>query len=178
MLPGALALVVAMLGCTSSAGAFSALGLRNALENCLNRNVSSAERIEACNEVIHTNVLLPRDRAKVITSRGNAQFASGNPDGALDDYNTAIGLNSGFQPAVVNRAVTLVRLGKCGQAIPDPGAVLASDSRSWRALYGRSLCEGQTGDVARAQSDLVAATAINPGAAQDYAPLEIAPWFQ
>jgi tetratricopeptide (TPR) repeat protein len=176
--PGVFAIAIAAMGCSSSAFAFSAIGLKAAIVNCLNRDVPSPERIEACNESLHTNILLPRDRAKVITSRGNAYFAAANLNSALDDYNRAIKLNPELQPALVNRGVALLRVGKCGQAIADFRAALSSDSHSWQALYGRSLCETTAGDQPGAQSDLAAATAVNPNAAQEFAPVEIARWFQ
>lgn len=174
----ALALAIGMMVGNSSAFAFSAIGLRNALVNCLNKNLASPERIEACNVVIHTNVLLPRDRARVITSRGNAYFAAANLDSALTDYDKAIELNPELQEAKANRAMTLARLGRCEQAAADFSAALATDARSWRALYGRSVCEAKAGDQAKAQSDLAAATAVNPNAAQEFGPAEISPWFQ
>jgi tetratricopeptide (TPR) repeat protein len=158
--------------------AFSSVGLRNALDNCLNKNVSSPERIEACNNVIHTNILLPAYRARVIASRGNAYFAEANLDNALEDYSKALELNPGLTAALTNRTVTLVKLGKCEEAASDLTSVLASDPRSWRALYGRSVCEAKVGEQERSQSDLAAATAINPNAAQEFAPDEIARWYQ
>ena len=175
---GALALIIGIVGFNSPASAFSAVGLRNALQNCLNKNVAPPERIEACNAAIHTNVLLSRDRARLITSRGNAQFASANLESALDDYNKAVELNSDLQAPVVNRAITLLRLGRCEQAAPDFGAILASDARSWLAVYGRSLCEAKADEQMKAQSDLAAATSINPNAVQEFAPVEISRWFQ
>jgi tetratricopeptide (TPR) repeat protein len=174
----ALVLVNGAMGWSSSAVAFAAIGLRAVLDNCLSKNLSSPERIEACNEVIHTNVLLPRYRARVITSRGNAHFASANLSSALDDYNKAIELDHGLQAAVVNRSVTLLRLGNCEQALSDFSTVLSSDAHSWQALYGRSVCKGKAGDQTGAQSDLAVAVAINPNAAAEFAPVEIARWFQ
>lgn len=174
----ALAILVTIVGASPSAFAFAAIGLKASLDNCLNGNLSAAERIQACNQVIHTNVFSPETRAKLITIRGNAYFASGNLDGALDDYDKAIQLRPEFQPAVINRAVTLVRLGKCEAAGSELRAVLASDSHSWRALYARSLCETRAGDQAGAQSDLAAANAINPNAAHDFAPIDIPRWYR
>jgi len=173
-----LAVVIGVIGSCSAAFAFAPIGLKASLDNCLNVNLSSPQRIEACSQVIHTNVFPPKTQARVITLRGNAYFASGDLESALDDYNRAVSLDAGLQPSVVNRAVTLVRLGKCEQADVDLGAVLASDSHSWRALYGRSLCEAKAGDQAGAQTDLAAANAINPKAAQEFAPVELPRWYQ
>jgi len=173
-----LAIVVALIGSSPLAFAFTAVGLKTSLDNCLNSKLSSAERIEACNEVIHTNVFPPKTRARINTSRGNASFTSGNLDSALDDYNKAIVLDPELQPPLVNRVVTLVRLGKCEQVDSDFRAVLGSDSHNWRALYGRSLCKAKAGDQAGAQSDLAAASAINPNAAQEFAPVEIPRWYR
>ena len=177
IVPAAL-VIISLVGWSPSALAFAAIGLKASLDNCLNTNLASPDRVEACSQVIHTNVFPPMTRAKVITSRGNAYFASGNLDSALDDYNSAIGLDPQLHPAVVNRAVTLVRLGKCEQADSDFSAALASDSHSWRALYGRSVCEAKAGNQTAAQSDLAAASAINPKAAQEFVPAEIPRWYQ
>lgn len=177
-LHGALALVVAFVGCSSPLFAFSAIGFRAALENCLNSNLSSPDRIGACNEVIHANVLSSRTRARVIASRGNAYFASTNLGNALDDYNRAIELDPELQAALVNRGVTLLRLGKCEQAMSDFSTVHSHDAHSWQALYGRGVCKAKAGDQAGAQSDRAAAAAINPNAAQEFGPVAIARWFQ
>jgi tetratricopeptide (TPR) repeat protein len=174
----ALAFAIGVIGCGSSAFAFSAIGVNAILLNCLNKSVSSAERIEACNQAIQTNEFTRGDRARIITSRGNAYFASGDLDRALDDYSKAIELNPRLPEAVANRAVTLIRLGKCGQAASDLNAMLDADDHSWRALYGRSVCEGKQGDQEKAELDLSAATAVNPNAAEDFVPVEIQPWFQ
>jgi Flp pilus assembly protein TadD len=174
------ALFVLLTGncCNSPVFAFSAIGFRAALVNCLNSDLSSSGRIEACNEVIHANVLSPRTRARVIASRGNAWFASTNLGNALDDYNKAIELDPELQAALVNRGVTLLRLGKCEQAMSDFSTVHSSDAHSWQALYGRGVCRGKAGDQTGAQSDLAAAAAINPNAAQEFGPVAITRWFQ
>jgi Flp pilus assembly protein TadD len=177
-LHSALALALGIVGCSSPLFAFSAIGFRAALENCLNSNLSSPDRIGACNEVIYANVLSSRTRARVIASRGNAYFASTNLGNALDDYNRAIELDPELQAALVNRGVTLLRLGKCEQAMSDFSTVHSHDAHSWQALYGRGVCKAKAGDQAGAQSDQAAAAAINPNAAQEFGPVAIARWFQ
>ena len=175
---GALLIGIGLIAGSSSAFATAALGVKASLDNCVNATLSPTDRISACNQVIHTNLFSPKTKAKVITSRGNAWFASGKLDSALDDYTRAISLDAALQPPVINRAVTLVRLGKCEQADPDLSAALAADSHSWRALYGRSLCRAKAGDQTGAQSDLAAAIAANPAAVQQFAPAEIPRWYQ
>jgi tetratricopeptide (TPR) repeat protein len=174
----ALAFAIGVIGFGSSAFAFSAFGVKAVLLNCLNKSLSSSERIEACNQAIQSNEFARPDRARLITSRGNAYFASGDLDRALDDYNKAIELDPQLPEAVANRAVTLIRFGKCAQAASDLNAMLEADDHSWRALYGRSICEGKQGDREKEQLDLSAATAVNPNAAEDFVPVEIQPWFQ
>ena len=175
---GAAAVVIGLLASTASVFATAAIGLRTSLDNCINPDLSSPERISACNQIIHTNLFPPMTKARLVTSRGNAYFAVGNLDSALDDYTKAISLDAALRPPVVNRAVTLVRLGKCEQANLDFNAALVADSHSWRALYGRSLCKAKIGDQVGAQSDLAAATAINPNAAREFVPVEIPRWYQ
>lgn len=177
-LHGAVALVVGVAGCSSPVFAFSAIGFRAAIVNCLNSNLSSPDRIAACNEVIHANVLSSRTRARIIASRGNAYFASADLGNALDDYNKAVELNPELPAALVNRGVTLLRLGKCEQAMTDFTAAQSIDAHSWQALYGRGVCKAKAGDQSGAQSDLAAAAAINPNAAQEFGPVAIARWFQ
>jgi tetratricopeptide (TPR) repeat protein len=150
-----------------------ATGLGAAVDNCLNKNLASSDRIEACSEVIHTNLLPPRYRARVFALRGNEYFATDNLAGALEDYSHAIALYPILQQAYVNRGVTLLRLGECRQAVSDFSTALASGVDSWRALYGRGLCEAKAGDEAKAQSDQARALAINPHAAQEFAPAGI-----
>jgi lipoprotein NlpI len=175
---GALAIVTAAVFCSSTAFAFSAVGLRNSLQNCLNKETPPADRITACNQVMHTNILLPHDRARVITSRGNAYFASANLDSAFDDYSKAEALNPRLPPAFINHGVALIQLGKCEAAIADFNAALSLDPHVWQALYGRSVCEAKAGDQAKSQSDLAAATTIDPDAARQFAPVEISRWYQ
>lgn len=170
-------LAFVLAGASSGAMASSAVGIRNALVNCLTEGIDPSARIHACNEVIHSNILVPHVRAFVIAARGNAYFAQGEFDAALNDYNTSATQNAQLPQPVINRALTLIKMGKCDQAAGDFSATLASDAHSWRALYGRSLCEAKAGDQAKAQADLAAAMAINPDAAQQFAPQEIPRWF-
>ena len=166
------------VGASSDALAFSAVGFRNALVNCLTEGVDPSERISACNDVIHTNILLPADRARVIAARGNAHFAQGDFDKALDDYNKSISLNAKLPPPVINRAITYIKMGKCDQTAADLNSMLGFDAHSWRAYYARSLCDAKMGDQAKAQADLAAANAINPNVAQQFGPQEVPRWFQ
>lgn len=170
-------LAFVLAGASSHALASSALGIRVALVNCLTEGIDPSERIHACNEVIHSNILVPHVRAYVVAARGNAYFAQGEFEAALDDYNTSVTQNDKLPQPVINRAITLTKMGKCDQAAGDLSAALASDAQSWRALYGRSLCEAQAGDQSKARADLAAAVAINPDAAQQFGPQEIPRWF-
>jgi hypothetical protein len=69
-------------------------------------------------------------------------------------------------------------MGKCDQTAADLSTMLTFDPHSWRAYYGRSVCEAKQGNQSRAQADLAAATAINPNAAQQFGPQDVPRWFQ
>ena len=62
-----------------------------------------------------------------------------------------------------------MKLGQFDAAIADYDAALRLEPRRATALYGRSLAKRGKGDVAGANADAAAATAINAAVAQDYA---------
>lgn len=82
----------------------SALGLRAAIHNCQNSGIPPETRIEACSEVIHTNLGSHDFLARFYYNRGAAYEAANDIDHASQDYDKALELKPDFAEAQANSA--------------------------------------------------------------------------
>lgn len=82
----------------------SALGIRAAIHNCQNSDIAPEIRIEACSEVIRTNLASHEFLARLYFNRGVAHEAASDVDHARQDYDKALELKPDFAEAQANRA--------------------------------------------------------------------------
>lgn len=75
--------------------------------------------IESYSNAITSGELNQRSLARVFRSRGNAYHAASNNAEALNDYNTAIGLDPAYTLAYVSRGVIYHEAGEFDRAIAD-----------------------------------------------------------
>ncbi len=73
---------------------------------------------------------------------------------AYDAFSTAIGLDPGFAPALVNRGVLLYNHQQKQEALADFNQAVAQDPQLWDARYSRAIALGDTGEPAKAAADL------------------------
>jgi tetratricopeptide (TPR) repeat protein len=81
-----------------------AIAFKAALDNCQNANVEFSARIEACTNLIHTNLFAGKLLADLYFIRGNIFLQNHKNDEALSDYNKALELKPDFPQALANRA--------------------------------------------------------------------------
>ena len=95
------AIILISAGAASGA---SAIGLRAAIHNCQNSDLPPESKIEACNEVIHTNLASHDLLARFYYNRAVAYEAANDLDHARQDYDKALELKPDFAEALTNRA--------------------------------------------------------------------------
>lgn len=104
-----------------AASGMSAIGIKAALHNCQNPDVAPESRIEACSEVIHTN-LAPQDiRARIYYHRGTAYEAAHDFDHARQDYDKALELAPQYAEAETARA-RLINQHPTTTSVASPGS--------------------------------------------------------
>src|SRR5579863_381403 len=82
----------------------SAINLKAAVANCQNSEITPQTRIEACSELIHSNLVSHRMLARFYFLRAVAYEAALEFGLAVQDYSKAIELDPNFPEAVANRA--------------------------------------------------------------------------
>jgi len=101
------------------------------------------------------------------TASGNAKLDAGDPDGALQDYLKAIGLDQKHAPAWNARAIALQRKGDLGGAVQDFTRALELDPSD--VYYrNRASARRQQSDLRGAITDLSRAIELNPKYADAY----------
>jgi len=85
-------------------------------------------------------------------------------DAGLADCDAAIDKLRRPAQTLQARAIILMRLGRCADAIAGFDDVLKVDDRRKSALYMRGYCEKQAGDAAKGDTDMAAALAANSNA--------------
>jgi tetratricopeptide (TPR) repeat protein len=119
--------------------------------------------------------------------------ATGNRDlqEALDDCNRALDLRpraeaetgtliartvASDDPDILDsRGLVYLRLGRLQDAFHDYESALQINPRMPTSLYGRGLAELRAGETSEGQSDLAAAEKLDPGIAQRFAKMGLAP---
>ncbi len=100
----ALMVSAAMLISGNVASGGSAAAIKVAIDNCQNPEVAPESRIEACSQLIHSNLVGHRFLARFYFSRAIAYEAAQQSDRALQDYDKALELDPNFTEAQANRS--------------------------------------------------------------------------
>ena len=95
-----------------------AVAIMAAVHNCQNPDLAPESRIEACSQVIHTNLLSHGILAAVYNDRGLAHENAHDIAHARQDYDKALELKPDFAQAQANRA----RLAEQNPAAAAPAA--------------------------------------------------------
>lgn len=143
-------------------GAMVATGARADLrEDC----ASAADvlvRVELCTRLIKTEGLPDTDRALAHSNRGLAYERLGRLRRALEDYETAVGLDPALAPAYNNRGNVHAALGNLEQALADHSRAVELAPDYAHAYYNRGLDYEELGEGARAIEDYTRTLELDP----------------
>jgi len=97
----------------------SALGIRAVLHNCQTAGIDVDTRIQACSELIHSNLMAPHTLAAFYVIRGDAYVEKKDLDNAMKDFDKAIELKPDYPDALLSRASVLDAMGNHAAAQED-----------------------------------------------------------
>jgi|GEM_PF-5244891 len=106
--------------------------------------------------------------ADVFCQRGDFYSSQGNEQNALQDYQTAIKLNSKSEKGFLGRGHILIRLGDYPNAINDLNKVIKFNPRNAFAYHYRGLALFRSGDERGAKKDYDRAIKLKPDFSQAY----------
>lgn len=118
--------------------------------------------ISACTRILSENGLSVRDRSTALTNRGNAYDDSGDPERALADYTSAIGIDANNNDAFFNRGITYRRKKEYQRSIADFEQALRLNPEDADALFYRGRSKIDLGNKTGGEADIAAARRINP----------------
>ena len=115
-----------------------------------------------CNNALE-QPLVQSDRAGTFVNRGIMFMRSGREDLALQDYDTAIGLDPEQPEAFLNKAVSMVNIGHGATAANLANQALSLHTQKPAlAFYVRGLAHEEQGQTQAAYADLRNAAALDP----------------
>jgi tetratricopeptide (TPR) repeat protein len=91
---------------------------------------------------------------KAYNALGVQQVQAQKANEAYLSFTTALGLDPGFAPALVNRGVLLYNNQHKPEALADFDRAVALDPQLWDARYSRALALADAGELAKAAVDL------------------------
>lgn len=147
----------------SAASAGSATGLTAVLANCQNPKIRSDIRIDACNALIHSNLVNGKMLTAFYALRAQAYYAAKDDKLALQDYDEALIRYPDFPAALVSRAKIYMNGRNYNMAAADYDHALRIEPDDSYALVGRCglrLAEGK--DLEDALNDCNAAVKHKP----------------
>jgi tetratricopeptide (TPR) repeat protein len=112
--------------------------------------------------------LSPHDY-KVWNDLGFARQSSGDFDGAIADYGTALVINPGYVLALHNRAGNWADKGEFERALADLDTALRLTPRDWELYNDRGLILQEKGDYDQALADFSEAIRLQPRIGKPYA---------
>ncbi len=124
-----------------------------------------AEAVAALDTYLHEH---PRD-ARAFVLRGDAKAELGNNDGALGDYNVAIGIDPEFEYAYVTRCETRLEVGNTQGALADCDAALRLGPDDGQAYKDRADVYFASDSFPEALADYDKAVALGETTAYVYA---------
>jgi tetratricopeptide (TPR) repeat protein len=126
------------------------------------QRASGDDAIAACTRAIAAGAFAGTDLAELHTNRGVELKRKGDLDGAIKDYDIAIGLNPTDLFAFNNRANAWRDKGDLDRAIADYGAAIKVDADYAAAYINRGLVYERKKEFALARADFKAALAASP----------------
>jgi tetratricopeptide (TPR) repeat protein len=119
--------------------------------------------ISICDDALKTEAMNSSDRASTLINRAIMKARSGDADGAMGDYGSALGIGSRAGEAYLNRSATLIAMKRYADAQQDADrAVQFGTTRMEVAYYNRGLANEQLGNIQAAYEDFKAALRVEP----------------
>lgn len=144
-----------------------------ASQSCTKADRALAERksqpaIRLYTQCLETANLTPKQRATVLTNRGNVYFREGEQELATADFDKAIDLNPDLTIAYYNRGLAAFVIGRYEDAIADSSAAIRLDPTMAAAFYNRGAAYANMRDYPKAIADLTEAIRLRPDWALAY----------
>ena len=145
-------IVTALLIYSDSTSAQSYLH-KAVIANCQNVELDADHRIDACTQLIHSNMLRGHFIAHFYFHRGAAYDKKDDITHAIEDYSEAIRLNPEHAMAYNNRCFALTKSGRAQDAIADCDKSLALRPNNGPTLDSRGYAHLKLGQYALAIQD-------------------------
>lgn len=162
-----LAAGAAMFFLPNAASAGSATGLTAVLHNCQNLKIRSDIRIDACNALIHSNLVNHKMLGAFYALRAQTYIAAKDDERAMQDYDKALQLFPDFPQALVSRGTLFARAGQHERALADYDhaiRVAPKDAYAWRSRCKERLILNK--DIDGALADCNEAVRLKSGYAE------------
>jgi tetratricopeptide (TPR) repeat protein len=121
--------------------------------NCRRAAATPAVRIAACTRLLRQVGDNDAQRAAILVGRGNAYFASGAFDQALQDYNAAIRMDDRVALYYFNKGAVLSKLGRYRAAIKAYSLSIRENPWDAEAYNNRAWAHMKLGKLAAALND-------------------------
>ena len=112
--------------------------------------------------------VLAQNSASGWVNSGLAKYEKGDLDGAIADFNRAIGIDPKYAPAYNNRGAAKLIKGDLDGAIADFNRAIGINPKNALAYYNRGVGKGNKGDLEGAVADYNRAIEIDPNYALAY----------
>jgi len=112
--------------------------------------------------------VLAQNSASGWVNSGLAKYEKGDLDGAIADFNRAIGIDPKYAPAYNNRGAAKLIKGDLDGAIADFNRAIGINPKNALAYYNRGVGKGNKGDLEGAVADYNRAIEIDPKNALAY----------
>ena len=142
----------------------------------INARQDLARAVEHCDRAIASRAFKGHNLAPLYYNRGWAQDSLGNPDQAIEDYSSAINVQSDFLSAYVARGYAYMVGGELERAIEDFSLVLRANPDTFLARFNRALAYEKLGQRELAAADFRKAAELEPDNPRLKPILELLDW--
>ena len=124
---------------------------------------NATDGIRTCNNAIEQTALPIKDLAATYINRGILRSRADDTEGALEDYNKGLSLDSALAEGYVDRGAVYIVLRRYDDALADIDRGIAlNTNRLQIAYYDRGIVQEALGDIRDAYEDYKKATQIQP----------------
>lgn len=138
-------------------------GLGNACYQAAEFGIDAKSSIPTCTLAIEQEALSLSDRAATYINRGILRSRSGDPDGALSDYNQGLSMDPSHGEGFVDRGAAYISLQRYDQALADiDKGIQIGAKKPHIAYYDRAIVDEALGNVKAAYLDYKKAVELEP----------------
>ena len=164
----AFSLGIAGIGMAASLPASAAVsvvgtGLGQACYRTAEFGGNPTEGIATCTTALTQEALTISDRASTFINRGILRAREGDPEGAIRDYDTGLGIKADLAEGYVDRGASYLALKHYKEALTDIDKGLSMNvNRPHIAYYDRAIAHEALGDIRAAYEDYKKAVELAP----------------